>query len=333
MDKKKKTKKQHYVPRFYLSNWANEKGQIWVFDKSLKRSFQANIKDVASSNYFYDIPKEVLESVSDDQKEIISFLADKQIFEEMLSKIEEINSKIISKILSKTEKIMIFPMNVSTDNYLKISPQDKKELSFFLAIQYLRTKEARIQIEQLYTGTITALMQKTNYAPEIDFSKYDIALNQEYLQLFHLDILFSTDTIEKIATLLENYHWQILINQTKNTFYTSDSPVVYYPNVKRKNPFKSYGFASYGISVYFPLSPKYALLITEIDFFRQIEKQLYYKNVGFVGEDNVIFYNDLIVHHSTSQIYCNKNNFRWAKKRIEESPDLANINRKRVEIV
>ena len=69
MGKKKKTKKQHYVPRFYLSNWANEKGQIWVFDKSLKKSFQANIKDVASSNYFYDIPKEVLESFSVKEKE------------------------------------------------------------------------------------------------------------------------------------------------------------------------------------------------------------------------------------------------------------------------
>ena len=37
-DKKEKTKKEHFVPRCYLERWKNDKGQVVVYDKKLKKN-------------------------------------------------------------------------------------------------------------------------------------------------------------------------------------------------------------------------------------------------------------------------------------------------------
>ncbi len=60
-----KVKRQHYVPQLYLKQWHNDKSdeQIYVYDKTLKKSFSSNIKNIASSNYFYDYPE-----VTEEQK-------------------------------------------------------------------------------------------------------------------------------------------------------------------------------------------------------------------------------------------------------------------------
>lgn len=54
-NKKEKTKKEHFVPRCYLERWKSDKGQVWVYDKKLKRSRLNNVYDVACERYFYDI--------------------------------------------------------------------------------------------------------------------------------------------------------------------------------------------------------------------------------------------------------------------------------------
>ncbi len=66
----KKVKIQHYVPRFYLRNFAhqaNDEYWLYCFDKTNFKSFPVNINDIACENFFYE------------HKE------DKQILEELLS--------------------------------------------------------------------------------------------------------------------------------------------------------------------------------------------------------------------------------------------------------
>lgn len=50
-----KTKKEHYVPRCYLENWKNNKGQVWVYDRQLKKTRINSVYDIACERYFYDI--------------------------------------------------------------------------------------------------------------------------------------------------------------------------------------------------------------------------------------------------------------------------------------
>jgi len=49
-----KVKNQHYVPRTYLKAFAKNDRHLWAYGKAEKKSFNANINDIASGKYFYD---------------------------------------------------------------------------------------------------------------------------------------------------------------------------------------------------------------------------------------------------------------------------------------
>lgn len=42
-----KVKRQHYVPRFYLNYFADNKNQVWVYDKEIRKAFQTSIINIA----------------------------------------------------------------------------------------------------------------------------------------------------------------------------------------------------------------------------------------------------------------------------------------------
>src|ERR1700688_1951587 len=48
------TRRQHYVPAFYLSQWANLKGQITCHDLSKSAMFACNPANVLVQSYFYE---------------------------------------------------------------------------------------------------------------------------------------------------------------------------------------------------------------------------------------------------------------------------------------
>lgn len=47
-------KKEHYVPRCYLKNFANKNKRIHVFDKRLGGCRNQKITEIAAENHFYD---------------------------------------------------------------------------------------------------------------------------------------------------------------------------------------------------------------------------------------------------------------------------------------
>ena len=59
-----KTKKQHYVPRFYLKNFSNKNKDgyyIHCYDIDTNKTYPANIKNIAEEKYFYKIGDENFE--------------------------------------------------------------------------------------------------------------------------------------------------------------------------------------------------------------------------------------------------------------------------------
>lgn len=115
-------KKQHYVPQFYLQRFANSNLQTNVYDKFQQKSFVANIRDIASSNYFYDLSqesiktleellkeREQLEQVSPEEVEKIQQqIKDVQVIEKYLSKMESYHSEVLNDFidLMETRKII-----------------------------------------------------------------------------------------------------------------------------------------------------------------------------------------------------------------------------------
>ncbi len=110
-------KNQHYVPRFLLKNFVSgNKRFIWAYDKLAKAKRWNTIKErpiskVASEDYFYD-------QIKNDKD---------TSFEYRIGQIEKFAAPIIGRILQ----------NQSLKNFDEI---EKEILSFFFAIQYIRTK-------------------------------------------------------------------------------------------------------------------------------------------------------------------------------------------------
>src|SRR5258708_17506977 len=51
-----KVKNQHFVPQSYLQRFTAtaDQAKIWIFDKVTRRSFDSNVRNVASETHFYD---------------------------------------------------------------------------------------------------------------------------------------------------------------------------------------------------------------------------------------------------------------------------------------
>jgi len=164
-----KVKKQHYVPKFYLSRWTVEDNseQVYVFNKDKSRQYKANIKDISSAKYFYDYPelqeehkvnwiqklKEDKSLTSEQINELVSF-TEEQIIEQALGELESINAPIIDSIIKRLDGFKALPMHYFIKHHV-LSYSDIVELSYYIATQYARTEETRITMEQ-----ITKLMVK-----------------------------------------------------------------------------------------------------------------------------------------------------------------------------
>lgn len=54
------TKKQHFIPQFYLQGFANSREQVWAYRRvENKGPYQANIGDVCAMNYLYEISSSI----------------------------------------------------------------------------------------------------------------------------------------------------------------------------------------------------------------------------------------------------------------------------------
>lgn len=95
-----KTKKEHYVPRCYLENWKNNKGQVWVYDRRLKKTRINNVYDIACERYFYDIDYKKLsvQKLKLLEKLGIEPAQDEQFIEHFFSEhIEGVFSRLLTK--------------------------------------------------------------------------------------------------------------------------------------------------------------------------------------------------------------------------------------------
>ena len=45
------TKRQHYLPQFYLDNFTNSSGKLWVYDRLEGRIFASSPRDIGCENY------------------------------------------------------------------------------------------------------------------------------------------------------------------------------------------------------------------------------------------------------------------------------------------
>jgi hypothetical protein len=126
------------------------------------------------------------------------------------------------------------------------------------------------------------------------------------------------------ANIMLNMKWILFLNKTNFPYWTSDNPVSRY-NPIDQSPFGNLGLLSKGIQIYFPLSTKLSLCLCDPNMYHSFPEVYEVKN-----EQNVVFENHLQVKSSTRHIFSIDQDFSLAERMIKSTPELKDINRKRV---
>lgn len=272
-----KTRKQHYVPQFYLKYWEDVNKSIWIIRNG--KIFSANKRNICEERDFY-LPKEL----NDDEKKVINVFLDKlngdmlknakyqiDVIQEMIILNRTCNDILnsLSKLFNNEEIIEIknkfeIKSSILVDNLIEewygfyeeeigpiinklneksnsnISKEEYQKIILFMSVQLFRTKRTRD-----FCVSIGDSLKKEGKFINVDWS--NIALYLPFICSFVLATnLCNADTELKIVN-----------NKTNRTFITSDNPVVnlcadYSSEVMPKN-----------VIMFYPISPYKAVILSD----------------------------------------------------------------------
>jgi len=201
-------------------------------------------------------------------------------------------------------------------------------MSFFVALQYVRTREFRDTIADGSRKLAGAAMKFVPPEQRDQFSQMsNIAATKNRRKLAHLDFIIDPDVLQDFSGILSNHIWVVGLNHTSHTLYTSDHPVVRLPHTK--HPFLgNAGLGSPGIEVAVPLSSTHILFLWEREYFGAYAK-LEGRCVE-LEDANAECYNSAQVKQSHRQIYCAHDDFEVAREVCRRWPRVCSPTRDRV---
>lgn len=127
------TKKQHYVPQFYLRSFTPDDNKLWVYDRVKEQYYFQTPKEVCYENYLYETPWE------DENPKLGKFVLENQIENYFADKEGE-----YSLLLKRIIDICRNPQN---KNALICNHEEKEMLASFVANIFVRNPWSLKQIE------------------------------------------------------------------------------------------------------------------------------------------------------------------------------------------
>jgi hypothetical protein len=308
------SKKQHYVPQLYLRSFTSGTGQISVFDKATRRSYASSVRDAGHENHFLSIP------------ELDGSAGPGSHFEALFQEVEAPAAIALANVVSAAE-----------EHRLMFLDQGEREiLARFLAVQFLRTPEARtrvIEALECLTRSIMSIKARQN-AMEWDHKTISEAARipvEKYARV-HAQFGLNPEQIATIAYALDSHVWRVMINCSDHPFYTSDNPLAFHCHVPR--PGRGVGIATYGVEVAFPLSPRLMLTLVHRGYARDVAPN-WLESEGMVGEGNdgnVEYYRWMQIVSARRFLFAPRDDFTLAREVCEQEPDLCDMDRKRMEV-
>lgn len=301
-------KHQHYVPQFYLKNFADAHAVIWVYDKINDRIFHTHVKKIAGENYFYDAPS--LDKRTGKQ----------QAVEKLLCAVEGKANEVLVGLLTKLTK----------GNFVQLETDDRNFLAIFLVVQMLRTKEHRI-LQQHQARLLSNFLKERCSDGKIVAVYGEEALSPmsaEQLAELQGELILDGHSIRDMAMILNQHIWMIYRAKSGQVFLTSDNPFCKQAHVR--HPFRRFsGIRSRGIEIMFPISPDFCLCLAERSHFRAVE-QSDGKLMSLTLNLNMVYYNYQQIKNSTRYLFSSRNDFAFVQQVCREEPILKNPRRKRI---
>lgn len=239
------TKRQHYVPQFYLNNFINENQKLNVYDRKKKCFFEASPKEICFENYLHETFWE------DANPKLGKYVLPNQI-EKNLS----IQESTYSAILKKVIEICKEPKN---KHALICNQEDKQLLAKFITNMIVRNPWVLHQVDEdcfsdgIMDNVEVRAIDQMLYEMQFGGTK---SLVRAANKMVWLDEKFIPGQISEDFQCL-NLCFLIALD---NNFVTSSFPVLYETYDLEEH--------TYLDNIYIPLHPQIALLYSRADKFK-----------------------------------------------------------------
>lgn len=281
---KTKTKRQHYVPQFLLRKFCDENGKISVYDKKNKKIFKTLPKDICFKDYLYEY--ETIDCKLSNGKHILP-----NDIENIYAKEEGEYSRLLDGIINKLKILNNSNALILTSNEIallydfmnNLIVRHPNSMGFFLS-------------EESYQNFIDDF----DGSEMIDkiFSALDLGKTDGFKRAIYKKSYLNTKEYKDKGVNYTDYFKDmsfVFLEAEEDEFITGDFPIRYeIPDDDNQEYFKS---------LYFPISPKYA-----INFFH--EKTVDRNRIRKVDKDLVLKINlfNLFNDESRFIIASNKQN-------------------------
>lgn len=235
--------RDHYVPRFYLREWIRSGEKIWTYPLTGKAPCEISVANVACERGLYSRP-----------------LNDRDLPRDT----EQAFSKLEAEMASVWPDIIMHCKDVGI----------RKQIARWIALMHLRNPLFRENVRGIHGMFQRAAKQiiDTGYPPNgkvtLDFAGAPLEMTVDELKI---QASMSDDAVaasfiallrsrgEKLANLLMARRWGIIVSK-EPAFVTTDNPVLL---ARGKATSPHFGFGTPGSEVFFPITPKCLLIISD----------------------------------------------------------------------
>lgn len=262
----------HYVWKHYLSKWSDDEGHVF-FSSERDRASQIKYGSKNAQRHFYKarpLTLDQLNFIMDVSKQSIPELH--QIHLNTLKPFIEMQElhKILAEDSSEKAKQVFewFATNTMEEMHTKDENQFKPILDA-LAEGKFEVLESNVNKSQLITCMFLAqqymrtknLKDSMRLLSNVDHVNFDQNLIDSCW--WFISYMLGMNVGFDLYTTIHNRNVAFLVNNTPSTFITGDQPVINIHPSQSEDLFIS----AVGADIYYPLSPKYALVVAESDTF------------------------------------------------------------------
>lgn len=241
---KTESKRQHFVPRLHLKNFATADGKIRVFDLQESREYLASLTNVAVERHFYNINIEGVDLSSED----------------WLAKLESDASSVVQTLIEDPSAIT------------KLTGKQENSLSRFVAALSVRTPSLRQAMNHVFEDVLSQVEEKiqaqflNQLGERQEFAEFEEwrsrpvheRLGEEKPTQSAAVTNFLLGEVQGFANLVRAAPWRVGKALGRLRLYTSDNPVAHYAGPL--SPWwNGMGFASF--HYYIALSPDLLLKV------------------------------------------------------------------------
>lgn len=183
-------KLHHYVPQFYLRRFCDASDRIWAWDRDTDRVFITSPGSVAAERSFYYLDA------------LAAHGHDPLTMEKQFASLEHETACITSQWID-------WIRDGSLGTQIPIPDQNRAVVALYIALQFLRTADAR--------DILARFASTTGYA----------AGSERERRLLHTQALLNDRLIDGFRSRVESASWVFGWNTTDVPFMTSDNPVAF----------------------------------------------------------------------------------------------------------